>query len=116
MPKFLTSGEVLLIHKKLPKRYELSERLLKDLALVQVADVDVVGSGSLLFLSSTTQVLGSDIATVMLADADADADGVPVRATLCLDDHDQLFELELWKVDFSPIIDVVDLRGAFSGH
>lgn len=118
MPRFLTSGEVLLIHKKLPKRYELSERLLKDLALAQVADVDVVGSGSVLFLSSTTQVLGSDIAAVMLADADADADadGVPARATLCLDDHDQLFELELWKVDFSPIIDVVDLRGAFSGH
>lgn len=65
---------MLLIHKKSPKRYELSERLLKDLALAQVADVDVVGSGSVLFLSSTTQVLGSDIATVMLADADADAD------------------------------------------
>lgn len=114
MLRFLTSGEVLLIHKKLPKSYELSERLLKDLAFAQVVDVDVAGSGSVLFLSSTTQVLGSDIATVMLADADAD--GVPARATLCLDDHDQLFELELWKVGFSPIIDVVDLRGAFSGH
>lgn len=45
----------------------------------------------------------------------ADADGVPVRVTLCLDNHDQLFELELCKVDFSPIIGV-DLRSAFSEH
>ncbi len=42
----------------------------------------------------------------------ADADGVPVRVTLCLGNHDQLFELELCKVDFSPIIGVD--RSAFS--
>lgn len=76
-----------------------------------VEDVEVVGFGGVVFLSSTTQVFGSDIATAMLADAD----GVPVRVTLCLDNHDQLFELELWKADFSPIIGV-DLRGAFSEH
>ncbi|KKD57151.1 hypothetical protein VM57_11525 [Stenotrophomonas maltophilia] len=74
---------------------------------VQVENVEVVGFGGVVFLSSTTQVFGSDIATAMLADAD----GVPVRVTLCLDNHDQLFELELCKVDFSPIIGV-DLRSA----
>ncbi|WP_415846961.1 DUF6984 family protein [Stenotrophomonas lactitubi] len=36
-------------------------------------------------------------------------------ATLYVDDHDQLFELELWAVDFSPII-CLDPRSAFSGH
>jgi len=78
---------------------------------VQAENVEVVGFGGVVLLSSTTQVFGSDIATAMLADAD----GVPVRVTLCLDNHDQLFELELWKVDFSPIIGV-DLRSAFSEH
>ena len=78
---------------------------------VQVENVEVVGFGGVVFLSSTTQVFGSDIATAMLADAD----GVPVRVTLCLDNQDQLFELELWKVDFSPIIGV-DLRSAFSEY
>nr|WP_219633644.1 hypothetical protein [Stenotrophomonas maltophilia] len=78
---------------------------------VQVENVEVVGFGGVVFLSSTTQVFGSDIATAMLADAD----GVPVRVTLCLDNQDQLFELELCKVDFSPIIGV-DLRSAFSDH
>ncbi|KOQ78630.1 hypothetical protein ABW45_05670 [Stenotrophomonas maltophilia] len=111
MPRFLTPDEVSLIHRLLPETTELSERLLRDLALAQVEDVEVVGFGAVVFLSSTTQVFGSDIATAMLADAD----GVPVRVTLCLDNHDQLFELELCKVDFSPIIGV-DLRSAFSEH
>ncbi|WP_263469045.1 DUF6984 family protein [Stenotrophomonas riyadhensis] len=65
----------------------------------------------MVFLSSTTQLFGSDIATAMLADAD----GVPVRVTLYLDNHGQLFELERCRVDFSPIIGV-DLRSAFSEH
>lgn len=111
MPRFLTPDEVSLIHRLLPETTELSERLLKDLALAQVEDVEVVGFGGVVFLSSTTKLFGSDIATAMLADADAD--GVPVRVTLCLDNHDQLFELELCKVNFSPIIGV-DLRSAFS--
>lgn len=115
VPRFLTPDEVSLILRLLPETIELSERLLKDLALAQVEDVEVVGFGSVVFLSSTTKRFGSDIATAMLADADADADAVPVRVTLCLDNHDQLFELERCKVDFSPIIGV-DLRSAFSEH
>ncbi|UUS13955.1 hypothetical protein NMB32_19010 [Stenotrophomonas sp. CD2] len=79
MPRFLTPDEVSLIHRLLPETTELSERLLKDLALAQVEDVEVVGFGGVVFLSSTTQLFGSDIATAMLADAD----GVPVRVTLC---------------------------------
>jgi len=37
------------------------------------------------------------------------------RSYLCVDDQDQLFELEFWTVDASPII-YLDLRSAFSGH
>ncbi len=55
MPRFLTPDEVSLIHR-LPETNELSERLLKDLALAQVEDVEVVGFGGVVFLSSTTQV------------------------------------------------------------
>lgn len=110
MPRFLTPDEVSLIHRLLPGTIELFERLLKDLALAQVENVGVVGFAGVVFLSSTTQVFGSEIATAMLADAD----GVPVRVTLCLDNHDQLFVLELCKVDFSPI--GVDLTSAFSEH
>lgn len=110
-PRLLTSGEVSLIHRMLPEGTELSERLLKDLAVTQVEDVHVVGMGGVRFLSGRTQLFGCDVATTTLADAD----GVPVIATLRAEDHDQIFELELWKVDFSPIIGI-DLRRAFSEH
>jgi len=42
VPRFLTPDEVSLIHRLLPETTELSERLLKDLALAQVEDVEVV--------------------------------------------------------------------------
>lgn len=46
MPRFLTPDEVSLIHRLLPGATELSDRLLKDLALAQVEDVEVVGFGA----------------------------------------------------------------------
>ncbi|WP_411178823.1 DUF6984 family protein [Paraburkholderia gardini] len=32
-----------------------------------------------------------------------DSDGVPILVTLSLDNFGQLFELDVWKVDFSAI-------------
>jgi len=32
-----------------------------------------------------------------------DADGIPVTAALNVDTQDQLFEVDVWKVDFSPL-------------
>jgi hypothetical protein len=32
-----------------------------------------------------------------------DADGVRVSVTLNVDDNDELFELDVWKVDFKPL-------------
>ena len=55
VPRSLTPDEVSLIHRLLPETTELSERLLKDLALARVEDVEVVGFGGVVFLSSTTR-------------------------------------------------------------
>ena len=33
-----------------------------------------------------------------------DSDGVPISVTLNIDDDGLLYELDIWKVDFSPII------------
>ncbi|MBP0605700.1 MULTISPECIES: DUF6984 family protein [Burkholderia] len=32
-----------------------------------------------------------------------DIDGVPVMVAVNLDDHGELYELDIWKVDFSPL-------------
>jgi hypothetical protein len=37
-----------------------------------------------------------------------DVDGVSVLASLNLDDAGNLFELDIWKTDFNPLIDIPD--------
>jgi hypothetical protein len=84
--KFLTSNEVYFIHDMLPETNVQSTRSLKDLAVAQVEDVDVVGFGGVLFLSSMTRLFECGVVTTTLDDADR----MPVIGPLCVDDHDQL--------------------------
>lgn len=35
-----------------------------------------------------------------------DSDGIMVVASLYVDQHDQLFELDIWKTDYSPLIEI----------
>ncbi len=37
-----------------------------------------------------------------------DKDGIVVIASLYLDDNGKLFELDIWKTDFSPVIQIPD--------
>lgn len=46
------------------------------------------------------RLIGRRVAEVQFADAD----GVAVIASLNVDRDEQLLELDLWKVDFSPVI------------
>lgn len=71
----------------------LSERL--------VQDMDDGGMGSLRFVYTDNRIrrFGKKI-----ADAEFnDEDGVPVSATMNVDDIGALFELDIWKGDFSPL-------------
>lgn len=64
-----------------------------------VEDMNDGGMGSLRFVGSEDRRLGKCIGE---AEFD-DADGVPVSVALNVDLHGQLFELDFWKVDFSPL-------------
>jgi hypothetical protein len=71
------------------------------------------GMGSLLLLPPR----GDRVVSAQVAKAEFDdADGIPVSATLNLDDAGALFELDIWKVDFSRLQrlpdegDVVEFR------
>jgi hypothetical protein len=57
--------------------------------------------GSLKFVTSESRPgrFGEKIAEAEFVDED----GVLVSATINLDDRGNLFELDLWKVDFSPL-------------
>jgi hypothetical protein len=67
-----------------------------------VEDLSNGGMGSTRFDSQNRgeRRLGEDLCQSEFLDFD----GVPILATLSLDNFGQLFELDLWKVDFSPIL------------
>ena len=64
-----------------------------------VEEMNDGGMGSLLFAGAADRRFGRCIGE---AEFD-DADGVLVSVALHLDQRDELFELDLWKVDFSPL-------------
>ncbi|TPG37925.1 hypothetical protein EAH81_17520 [Flavobacterium pectinovorum] len=67
------------------------------------------GMGSLkLFpkgISSDNRVFGKQIAECMFLDSD----GIDVIASLNIDDKGELFELDIWKTDFSSLIRIPEI-------
>jgi len=71
------------------------------LPAIEVEEMDDGGMGSLLFKSGKLdRFLGKELASETFVDTD----GVEVIVTLSLDNYGELFELDVWKVDFSPVI------------
>ncbi|WP_461625535.1 DUF6984 family protein [Bradyrhizobium sp. 25ACV] len=73
------------------------------------------GMGSLRFVGSADRRLGKCVGEVEFDDAD----GVTVSVALNVDQRGELFELDLWKVDFSPlqrIAAVAELRPVTGRH
>lgn len=69
---------------------------------VVVQDMNDGGMGSLYFRSEreAERKLGRCLVEVEFLDHD----GIPVSAAVNLDDQDELFELDIWKVDFSRLL------------
>ena len=76
--------------------------LKEGLSSVRVSEMDDGGMGSLLFEGKDTKdrKLGNVIGN---AEFD-DRDGTPVSLGLNIDEDNQLFELDVWKVDYSRLI------------
>ena len=78
-----------------------SNEVLRSLSERLVEDMKDGGMGSVRFEDSYNRErrLGKKIAEAEFRDQD----GIPVSAVLNLDDKGQLFELDMWKVDFSAL-------------
>ncbi len=74
--------------------------LLSDLSSAEVIEMSDGGMGSLRFSPFQHRIFGSEIAQLQFNDLD----GVPVSATVNLDDHGRLLELDIFKSDFSPLL------------
>ena len=78
----------------------------EDVESAVVEDADDGGMGSITFLqaASTTAAPAARRLGKLIAERQyIDADGIPVVFALSLDQDGNLFELDAWKVDFSPL-------------
>ena len=88
-------------HEKPLLEYLLEKAgLSQDVSQLLVSPMRDEGMGSLQFSSGTARArFGKQVSACQFEDDD----GVLVSATLNLDQHGRLFELDVWKVDYSPL-------------
>lgn len=86
------------------KLLSLAEGYSFDLTNQEVVDMENGGIGSLYFVcqdaTKEQRKVGKQIAGFQFNDSD----GVLVSATLNVDEESRLYELDMWKVDFTPIV------------
>ena len=75
-----------------------------DLSIQTVIELKDGGMGSLYFVDANRQEQDRRMLKYVAELQFIDADGVPILASLNIDQHSKLFELDIWKVDFSPVI------------
>src|SRR5689334_6691412 len=71
---------------------------------LMVAPMDDGNTGSLLLYPDGNITTGTTFGHTLFEVEFKDADRVAVVASLNLDQHGQLFELDIWKVNFDPLI------------
>lgn len=79
-----------------------AKRLLSSLENAVVEEMDDGGMGSLRFCRSDTKE-SQHLEDLLVEKEFVDSDGVPVMVAVNLDELGDLFELDIWKVDFSPL-------------
>jgi ABC-type uncharacterized transport system ATPase subunit len=80
-----------------------AEFFIEKLEILSVVDMKDGGMGSIKFISDNTKTKNRKFGSVLKAIEVLDLDGVPISVTLNLDENGELFELDVWKVDFSPL-------------
>jgi hypothetical protein len=88
--------------KKLATGTPLESKIVDELSTVLVQDMPDGGMGSIYFWKGPWQTrrLGKTLAEGRFTDAD----NIPVYVYLGLDEAGELFELDMWKVDSSAVI------------
>ncbi|MGQ0531116.1 MAG: DUF6984 family protein [Caulobacteraceae bacterium] len=114
MPRPILPDEVSIVRRLLslagvddPRLFEQGERAL-------VEEMDDGGMGSIRFICEPPkehQIFGREVARGVASDGD----GVPLSLAVNVDQDGDLFELDIWKVDFSKLKrhhpDPDDIRG-----
>lgn len=80
--------------------------------MIEVEPMGDGGMGSLHFLSSPARKMTRQVAELRFRDSD----GVSVIASLNVDEAGVPFELDVWKVDFSPLTKIPEQLTGSSSH
>lgn len=97
-PRSLGGDELRLIETLLTAA-DASQAVRCELQHAQVEPMKDGGMGSLRFIYDDAASVGQELLTATAMDED----GVPIEITFNLDRKGRLYELDLWKVDFSPL-------------
>ena len=81
---------------------KIAEIIVPTLDTTFVENMNDGGMGSLIFISYTDDS-NRKIGKTLTEAEFLDEDQVPVFVQLNLDNYNQLFELDIWKVDYSPV-------------
>jgi hypothetical protein len=97
--RFLRDDEKMLLTALLSKHADFI-RFKEEIARGKVCDMSDGGMGSVKFVMTEERSLGG-----ILVEADYfDGDGVPVVISINADENGNLYEMDFWKTDFSPLI------------
>jgi hypothetical protein len=102
--------EELALIRKLLSRTALADKALAQLSTDLVRDMPDGGMGSIQFHKASTPPNTRKFGKQVAEGAFKDSDGVPVSVTLNLDEQGELYELDLFKGDFSPLISYPDIE------
>jgi hypothetical protein len=108
-PRSLSDQERSLIVALLTSKSEPRD-LIESLDGLSVTEMNDGGMGSLLLAPRGKQTAPRSFGKELVVAAANDYDGVPLSIALNLDNHGNLYELDVWKVDFSPLQKLPDPR------
>lgn len=100
--RFLTDKEKEIIASLIDGSDHKWAALKEGLSSAKVSEMDDGGMGSLLFEGNSTK--DRNIGNVIGNAEFIDSDGITVSIGLNVDEDHQLFELDVWKVDYSKLI------------
>lgn len=104
MERLLSEGELAFITEML--KYTTCNRVsLQMLKKINVVEMNDGGMGSLKFIYNNED---NSFGEVLIGVRFKDVDGVEVIASIYLDRDEKIFELDVWKTDFSPLCHKLD--------
>jgi hypothetical protein len=98
--RLLNQEEIALL-RALVSETPQAARFLDSLSHMHVEEMHDGGMGSLKFVASDQK--SRNLGKTLIEKEFTDSDGTPITVAINLDENGDLFELDIWKVDFSSV-------------